>query len=360
MEIKQLRIKFDAWQGVLHSVNTATDAGFGVKHEEFKKDLAKAEDMCRKVKMAVANVERNRVKFSHIDDRELNNRKAFVQGLENVRAWPSYLLLILCGHSCRPYPRLRAALSHHRPHQPFRTQAVAAMHETFHGRETQAKLDGDRKREMLSRQAVEVSAAGQRANAYNQANSGFMGDQQQAQSQIRREQDVTLDKMSNSLDRLGDMARAIDSELAEQDVIIADIDRGVDEAQGKMDATIKGVQKLLKTKDRCQLATIGILVLIFVIGELVHARRFPAAAACECFRPCSGVTVDDGRQSPYTHSLTHLTQTSPCHPPRTSRSCYHRHQLGLSGAVYMAQRVRRLLFVQGLCVFWSARTRKRI
>jgi hypothetical protein len=33
VEIKQLRIKFDAWQGLLQSVNTATDPNFSVKHE---------------------------------------------------------------------------------------------------------------------------------------------------------------------------------------------------------------------------------------------------------------------------------------------------------------------------------------
>ncbi len=124
---------------------------------EFRRDLAKSEDKCRKVKNAITNVERNRVKFAHIDDRELASRKAFVNGLD---------------------------------------QAVIAMHEAFHGRETQAKLDGDRKREMLSRQEHEVNTAGQRANAYNMANRDFVNDQAQQQATIRREQDQSLDKMS--------------------------------------------------------------------------------------------------------------------------------------------------------------------
>ena len=51
---------------------------------EFRRDLAKGEEMVRKVKLAIANVERNRVKFPHIDDRELGSRKAFVQGLDSV------------------------------------------------------------------------------------------------------------------------------------------------------------------------------------------------------------------------------------------------------------------------------------
>ena len=33
VEIKQLRIKFEAWQGLLHSVNTATDTNFSLKHD---------------------------------------------------------------------------------------------------------------------------------------------------------------------------------------------------------------------------------------------------------------------------------------------------------------------------------------
>jgi hypothetical protein len=79
-----VRIKFDQWKSLLESVNTATDTNFRVQHEAFKRDLAKAEEMCRKVKMAVTNVERNRIKYPHIDDRELASRKAFVQALESV------------------------------------------------------------------------------------------------------------------------------------------------------------------------------------------------------------------------------------------------------------------------------------
>ena len=41
--------------------------------------------MCRKVRLAVLNVERNRVKYAHIDDRELSTRKAFVDRLDAVR-----------------------------------------------------------------------------------------------------------------------------------------------------------------------------------------------------------------------------------------------------------------------------------
>lgn len=130
-ETRALRVKFDAWKSALDSVNTSTDAGFRIKHEgeqrgcghtraeepreasaararaasaplpclniytcpillsfpllaEMKRDLTKVEEMCRKVKQAVLNVQNNRARFPHIDDRELNERKQFVEGLERV------------------------------------------------------------------------------------------------------------------------------------------------------------------------------------------------------------------------------------------------------------------------------------
>jgi t-SNARE complex subunit (syntaxin) len=47
------------------------------------------------------------------------------------------------------------------------------------------------------------------------------------------------------------------------------VEEGIDSAQGKMDAAIKQVEKLLKTKDKCQLATIVGLTLTFVIVAII-------------------------------------------------------------------------------------------
>ncbi len=85
-EVHTLRGKFEEWQGLLQSVNTASDTKFRVKHEELKRDLGKCEEMTRKVRMAVVNIERNRVKFPHIDDRELGQRKSAVDRLDAVSA----------------------------------------------------------------------------------------------------------------------------------------------------------------------------------------------------------------------------------------------------------------------------------
>jgi hypothetical protein len=85
-ELRTLRVKFDGWKGLLHSVDTSADVGFKLRHEEVKKDIIKVGDLLRKVRASVLNVEQNRGKFSHIDDRELAARKGAVDELDAVRA----------------------------------------------------------------------------------------------------------------------------------------------------------------------------------------------------------------------------------------------------------------------------------
>jgi t-SNARE complex subunit (syntaxin) len=148
------------------------------------------------------------------------------------------------------------------------------MTAVFKSRETQGKLDSDQRKELSARMQADRESAVRGESAYTKANAGYMGDQQQQQTQIRREQDVVLDKMSSGLDTLKEMAVAIDSELQDQGRMIDDIDKEVDEAQSKMDSAIKGIEKLLKTKDRCQLMTIGGLVLIFIIVTAVAFSSF--------------------------------------------------------------------------------------
>ena len=62
----------------------------------------------------------------------------------------------------------------------------------------------------------------------------------------KKAQDETLDKMSQSLDRLGVMAKSMKDELDTQAIIIEDIESGVDAAQVKVDSTTEKVNKFLK------------------------------------------------------------------------------------------------------------------
>ena len=147
------------------------------------------------------------------------------------------------------------------------------MNGVFTSRETRGKIEADQRKQLAARASDEVAAVGSRApagpTAHNLANADFLRDQAQQQSQLRREQDQGLDKIGNTLDRLNEMAVTIDSELKEQDKILADVDAEMDVAQNKMDGAIKSVEKLLKTKDKCQLCVIAGLTLVFIIVAVI-------------------------------------------------------------------------------------------
>ena len=87
-EVDALRVKFDSWRAALVSSNTATDVAFQRAHTSLHADLTKTAEMCRKVKAALANIEAQREKFAHIDDRELERRKDAVGRLDKVGSPP--------------------------------------------------------------------------------------------------------------------------------------------------------------------------------------------------------------------------------------------------------------------------------
>lgn len=150
-----------------------------------------------------------------------------------------------------------------------RSQIVSGLLATYEGPETQGKLNADRKRELTARQASETVAVAQQQSRYGRANDGFVAEQQQQQQQIRQSQDSTLIKMESSLTTLDHMAKEMRTEIDAQAVMLDDVDHQVDVAQNKMDQAMKGIQKLLKTKDTCQLATIAGLVLVLIIVAAV-------------------------------------------------------------------------------------------
>ena len=109
------------------------------------------------------------------------------------------------------------------------------MKNTFSSRETQGKLESDQRKELSTRVNNERENAARGQNAYTKANSDYLKDQQSQQTTIRREQDQTLDKLGAGLDTLKEMAVAIDSELKDQEKMLEDTSKDVDEAQGKLE-----------------------------------------------------------------------------------------------------------------------------
>lgn len=94
------------------------------------------------------------------------------------------------------------------------------MRAEFMSPATRGKIDADKRRQLTRRAAADADAAAAAASssasapsAYRAANSDYLRSQQQEQQTIRRQQDATLGKMDNALDRLMEMGRTIETEL---------------------------------------------------------------------------------------------------------------------------------------------------
>ena len=88
---------------------------------------------------------------------------------------------------------------------------------------------------------------------------------QQEQKQIVKQQDEILDHLTDGVEQLGDQAKAIGAELEEEAKLLAQFEREMEEAQARMNFVLRGLSKLLKTKNTCQLWLILFLLFIIVI-----------------------------------------------------------------------------------------------
>lgn len=93
----------------------------------------------------------------------------------------------------------------------------------------------------------------------------YVRDQSQQQDQLEKKQDVLLDDMSSVLERLGALGGTINIELKEQEVILDEMDREMDDTDARMNIVMKKIQKLLATSGHGKLICIVVLFLILVV-----------------------------------------------------------------------------------------------
>lgn len=84
-------------------------------------------------------------------------------------------------------------------------------------------------------------------------------------------QDKNLDQLGQAVDRLGEIGRTINTEIKEQDVLLDALGNEIDDASNKMNTVQGALEKLLQTKDGCQIWTIVILAFILIL--LGESRR---------------------------------------------------------------------------------------
>jgi len=79
------------------------------------------------------------------------------------------------------------------------------------------------------------------------------------------QQDESLDKLGQAVDRVGVMAKEINSEVKEQSIMLDGLDRDIGDASNRLNVVQEALGKLLKTKDGCQIWTVVILAIILIL-----------------------------------------------------------------------------------------------
>eukprot|EP00953_Heterococcus_sp_UTEX-ZZ885_P012512 7178-Heterococcus_DN1.PRE.1 len=189
------------------------------------KDLKSAESHLRDLKRTVEYVEKDRSNFSHIDDNELGDRKAFLNSQKRI------------------------------------LNAVKADLES--GR-LQQKLDRDMAAQKDQYRAKQKGDYGAK-NADEKENTDFIHDQRANMQMHIARQDQDLEELGTHVDRVGERAAVINEEIRDQGRMLDSLDEDLTDATEKMGFVMGNMAKLLKTKDKFQIWTIAALAVILIV-----------------------------------------------------------------------------------------------
>jgi len=226
-QVERIKVKHDKLQDLLHQ----GDGGSGsVDFKELRKTLLKelkaAEKDVRGLQVAIEMIEKNRDKFPHIRDSELENRRSFVVELHNV------------------------------------VQDIKARADS---ESVRRKIESDATHSKRDAHDESLAHMSKSVNPAERANARFIKEQRLETVSMIGHQDDAIDALGMAVDRLGELGKEVNVELKEQNIMLAGLDDELDEAGNRMNLVMGSLAKLLKTKDGCMIWTVVILFLILVL-----------------------------------------------------------------------------------------------
>lgn len=213
--VEKTKLKHEKFQDLVMNTNTYNNTEFKELRKSLVKDVRTADKHIRDLKATVDMADRNREKFKHISDTELAQRKRFVDEM---------------------------------------LKEIAEVKTNMESQAVRRKMEDDENRAKY----VEPTAI-------ERENANFVREQKGATQQILKDQDVQLTHLGDAVDRLHGVGSTINAELKEQNSKLDDLQRDMEEAESKMTFVMSKLQKLLKTKDGCQIWTIVILAVVLII-----------------------------------------------------------------------------------------------
>ncbi|GMH57573.1 hypothetical protein TrST_g3973 [Triparma strigata] len=219
--IQVLETSISSYLLLIKTTNTSTSSEYKQQKKNIKKLLKSAESTLRDLSSTIRVVENDRTQFSHIDDSELEKRRHFVTSI-----------------SSKLY-NLKSSTTSEQVTQKVKADEIA------HTRSQAGNLGASTKSE--------------------RENTDFIINQKASATIMMRQQDEALEDLDGAVDRVGNMAEAINVELGVQNKMIDELGEDLDEAEARMGMVMGKLSKLLKTKDGCQLWTIITLTLVLLV-----------------------------------------------------------------------------------------------
>ena len=110
-----------------------------------------------------------------------------------------------------------------------------------------------------------ASSGNNAAAAIAADNNSFIKNQSQITRTTIEAQDQQLDNLGNAVTRLTLLSGDIKTELVEQDKLLDNLQTDMDDAGNRMEVVMASLNKLLKSKDGCQIGIIVTLAIILII-----------------------------------------------------------------------------------------------
>ena len=214
-----------------------SNRSFWEMKRSLEKEIKGVETQIKELHSVLEHVEQNRSNFRHIDDQELKDRKQFVaKAKSTVKSYK--------GECVKESIKSKIQMDEKADKEKQKTSQSSSSQDDV---------------------SIEMSGLTNRRNNGNSNTNNFIEDQRLQSQLMLQEQDEGLEELGNAVTRVGKMAGNINETLIKQNKMLDDLGNDLDETSGRMDAVMKRLEKLLQTKDKCQIWTIVSLFLVLIV-----------------------------------------------------------------------------------------------
>ena len=225
--------ELDKYLTVVRTTDTAVNT-HEVKEtkKQLKRHLKHAESTLSDLETTVRVVERQREKFTHINDNEIMERRRFVDESKS---------------------------------------RIGNVRGVMQGEDVKRKFVMDERALTERRRGDQGGGSGGGANGtknqdYSTVESqGSNGEERSETMLMMQQQDETLDDLDMAVTRVGYMAETIHEEIDMQNVMLKSLEEDLADAEEQLGVVMGKLAKLLKTKSKCQIGLILMLSLIVLV-----------------------------------------------------------------------------------------------